>query len=171
MSARSTQQAVGIITNDEHAVFQQHIILGARDVAQAHGLDVLVDSIAEEPTAPPRPLSLDAGKIAGYLVIAAVLGEKELAALVASGKPVTLVSHHVAGLPIPAVISNNAQGMTRLVRHLIAERGRRQFVYVRGQPNQRDSIERERAFEDELMRWNLPDAHRLRGDFDPHIAS
>jgi LacI family transcriptional regulator len=61
--------------------------------------------------------------------------------------------------------------MTRLVRHLIADRSRRQFVYVRGQPEQQDSIERERAFDDELMRWNLPDAYRLRGDFDSDIAS
>jgi LacI family transcriptional regulator len=162
-------QTLGVITNNQHAVFQSNIIAGVREIAAAHNLSVVVDSLAEG-RVPRRPVSLDLRALEGVVVIADVLSENELRALYEQGKPITLVSHYLPHLPIPAVISNNARGMQQLVQHVIERCGRRRFVYIRGEPTQRDSIEREMAFVDELIRHQLPDAYLLRGDFDPDVA-
>ena len=164
-------KTIGIITNNDQGVFQRAIIDGVREVAQEHHYSVEVDVLAEDRHRKIRPIALDINALAGILVIADVMPQDTLMKLHQTGKPVSLVSHYVPELPIPAVISNNIEGITRLARYLIDDCGRRKFVYIRGEPTQRDSIEREEAFKQELMRHNLTDAQMLRGDFEPKIAA
>jgi LacI family transcriptional regulator len=164
-------KTIGVITNNDQGVFQRAIIDGVREIAQEHRYNVEVDVLAEDRHRKIRAISLNVDSLAGILVVADVLPQDTLIKLHQIGKPVSLVSHYVPELPIPAVISNNIEGITRLARYLIEGCGRGKFVYIRGEPTQRDSIEREEAFRNELIRHDLEAAHMLRGDFDPNIAS
>lgn len=71
------------------------------------------------------------------------------------------------------MVPNNVQGIARLVRHLVNVCGRRSLVFIRGDMNQNDGVERDLAFRQEVMRHNLsvPDRFLLRGDFNPALAS
>jgi DNA-binding LacI/PurR family transcriptional regulator len=166
------QPTLGIITNNQYGVFQRDIIAGVHEIAALSNYQVLVDSLAED-YLHPRPVSLAWQQLAGILVITNAAPDELLRQIYQSGKPISLVSHQVPGIPIPAVTSNNNQGMAELVKHLVKTCQRRKFVYIRGEMNQDDGIQRERVFRHELMRYNLgaDDMIFARGDFDPEIAA
>ncbi|MGJ3239787.1 MAG: LacI family DNA-binding transcriptional regulator [Anaerolineae bacterium] len=163
--------AIGIITNNERHIFQRDIIQGVTDIMH-YSHTVEVDSIAEDPHN-PRPIQLDMDALDGVLVIANVLSRQQLQALIDSGKPVTLVSHREPRLPIAAVIQNNVEGMLTLVDHVVRDRQRRQIVFIRGDMNQHDGIQRDQVFQQGLMRYDLmtPDHYQLNGAFDPVTAA
>jgi len=71
------------------------------------------------------------------------------------------------------VVSNNQQGMTQLVHHLVKRCQRSNLVFIRGLTGQTDAQERELAFRQELIRYDLrvPPEHYLQGDFSPAIAA
>lgn len=163
---------LGVITNNQHSVFQRNVIAGARQVAEARGYELVIDSYAED-EAHPRPITLDYRRMAGVLVIANATPPDLLRAIYRAGVPLSLVSHADPDLPVPAVFADNAQGIGQLVRHLVEVCGRRELVFIRGLAGQRDSDEREAAFDREVMRYNLrvPPAHRLAGDFSAEIAA
>jgi DNA-binding LacI/PurR family transcriptional regulator len=79
----------------------------------------------------------------------------------------------VPGLPVPAVAPNNTQGIAILVEHLVVHCGRRRLVFIQGDMDQNDGIQRASAFGQELMRYNLsiPPEFVLRGDFIPSVAA
>lgn len=158
---------LGIITNNRTGVFQRNVLHGVKQVADERGYEVLIDARTEASNTP-----LDVNNVAGVLVIANPVPNEYLKTLYENEIPLSLVSHQVEGLPIPALISNNVQGMATLTRHLI-ECGRRNFVFIRGYPDQNDGLQRENAFRRELMRYNLdvPEHRFLQGDFDPEIAA
>ncbi len=162
---------IGLITNNRHEVFQRSIIRGVEEAAQARGYRVVVDSIAEDP-ARPRPVALDLRAMSGILVIANILPDQRLRELHESGRPMTLISHQVAGLPIPSVITDNRRGMSLLTRMMIEACGCRRLVYIRGEMRQVDAVEREQAVAHELMRANLTlePEHVLDGRFEPARA-
>ena len=166
------QPVLGLITNDQHRVFQRNVIQGVSEIAARHGYAVCIDSYAEDP-AEPRPITLDCTAMAGVLVIADACPIDLLRQIHESGTPLSLVSHQVPELPIPSVIADNVQGMAELIKHVVERCDRRKLVYIRGVPTQRDSIERESSFLREMMRYNLPiaDSHMLRGDFDALVAA
>jgi DNA-binding LacI/PurR family transcriptional regulator len=166
------QPILGIITNDQHQVFQRDVIAGAREIAARHGYTVQIDSYAEDPDH-PHPITLDYAAMAGVLVIADAAPLSLLREMHESGTPLSLVSHSVAELPIPAVMADNVQGIAELVRHVVERCHRRKLVYIRGVPTQRDSREREAVFFREMMRYNItvPDDHFLQGDFSAPVAA
>ncbi len=163
---------LGVITNNQHSVFQRNVIAGARQVAEARGYELVIDSYAED-EAHPRPITLDYRRMAGVLVIANAAPPDLLRAIYGAGIPLSLVSHAEPDLPVPAVFADNAQGIGQLARHLVEVCGRRELVFIRGLRGQRDSDEREAAFVREAMRYNLrvPPAHLLTGDFSAEIAA
>jgi len=166
------QPILGIITNDQHRVFQRNVIQGVSEAAAQQGYAVCIDSYAEDP-AQPHSITLDVAAMAGVLVIADACPLDLLRKIHESGTPLSLVSHLVPELPIPSVIADNGQGMAELIKHVVERCHRRKLVYIRGVATQRDSIERESSFLREMMRYNLvvDDSHMLRGDFDPSIAA
>jgi LacI family transcriptional regulator len=157
---------IGIATNSPTDVFQRDVIAGASAVAAQNGDDIRV-MVATGNALPDLP------PLGGLLVIANVLSDAALAQLHQRGLPISLVSHHVANLPIPAVAPNNAQGIAILVEHLVVDCQRRRIVFIQGDMNQSDGIQRDAAFRQELMRYNLdlPPEFFLRGDFVPGIGA
>jgi LacI family transcriptional regulator len=87
--------------------------------------------------------------------------------------PLALISHQVPGLSVPAVLPNNAQGIARLVEHVVRVRGCRLPVFLGGLQTQVDAIQREEAFRAELLRYNIvvPESYFLKGDFHAGIAA
>ncbi len=161
---------LGIITNNQHAVFQRNVLAGACAAAAQRGYEVVIDSYAEEP-AHPQPITLDYRNMAGVLVIANAAPVELLRVILAAGKPISLVSHQVPDLPIPAVFADNTEGIVTLVKHVVENCHRQKLVYISGIDGQRDSMEREAAFRQQMMRYNLPASHVIRGDFSPAIAA
>ena len=163
---------IGVVTNSRHGVFQRNVIHGIEDVAAQHGVGVVVDSLAEDPTH-PRPISPDVLRLDGLIVIANILSDNDLRELYYAGKPLSLISHQVYDAPIPAVIANNQQGMEILTRHLVEECGRRRLVFIRGNMQQNDGIERDHAFQREVLRYDLdiPAEFILDGEFVPEQAA
>jgi LacI family transcriptional regulator len=162
-----TPPLLGIITNNQYGVFQRNVITGVKDVAARRGYEVVVHSQLDMPA---TPLEIDV--LAGVLIIANAVANDDVEMIYRSGVPVSLVCHQVPGLPIPAVMSNNVQGIGMLVKHLLDGR-RRRFVFIRGHREQNDQIQREAAFRRELMRYNLemPEHRFLSGEFEPETAA
>lgn len=157
-----------IVTNNAEGVFQHNVITGFREVTEQQGYVVSVQPYRKE--VDPLP---DFRGIAGLLVIANALRDEHLRELYEMGQIVSLVSHKMPDLPLPVVMSNNAQGMAELVRQLVEARGCHKLVFLRGLPDQIDAQERELAFRREVIRHrlDLPETHYLRGDFTAEIAA
>lgn len=163
---------LGVITNDQNGVFQRTVIQGIRQVADLHSFDVLIDSLADDGTA-PQPVSLEVASLAGLVVISNAVPDDQIRAYQSTSIPLSLVSHQIPGTTIPAVVTDNGQGMARLMRHLVEACGRRRIVFIRGIADQSDSAERETAFGREVMRYelDLPAEFVLDGAFDPAVAA
>jgi DNA-binding LacI/PurR family transcriptional regulator len=159
---------LGVVTNAPDEVFQRDVIRGAQLVAGQYGyeLDVIV--------VPNRQAASSAfQRLSGLLVISNVLPNTVLHELHFAGLPMSLVSHTIQDLPVPAVSPNNAQGIAILAEHLVEDCNRRQLVFIQGDLEQTDGIQRDAAFRQEVMRYNLhvPPEAFLRGDFIPGIAA
>lgn len=163
---------LGVLTNNQHAVFQRVVIAGIRQAAEQHGYTLVIDSYWEDPQH-PHPISLELSELAGVLVIADAAPTDLLLSMYRAGKPVSLICHWIPGLPIPVVMANNAQGIAELVHHLVVRCNRRNLVFLRGLMEQNDGQEREVAFRRELIRHDLrPDQmHFVRGDFAAPVAA
>lgn len=161
---------LGVITNNQHSVFQSNVLAGVREVTAERGYGLIVDSYAEDETH-PRPITLDYRAVAGVLVVANAAPIDLLHTIYNAGTPISLVSHQVPGLPVPAVITDNAQGMAELVKHVVERCHRRHLVYIRGVEGQRDNSERETAFLQARLRYNLPEPALVRGDFSSVVAA
>jgi phosphoserine phosphatase RsbU/P len=165
-------QTIGVITNNQHGVFQRDVITGITRVAAAQGYTCIVDSLAEEQPQ-PRPVSLKVADLAGLVVIANVMPDDFLQDVYRAGKPLVLVSHRVEDDMIPAVIPDNIEGMIRLVDYLVDDCQRNRIVFIQGDMHQNDGRQREKVFREQLLRHDLimPEAFYLRGDFIPAVAA
>lgn len=163
---------LGIITNNQHQVFQRNVIEGIRQEAHERGYELVIASYAED-EAHPQPITLDYRALDGVCVIANAAPPDLLRAILEANKPLSLVSHYVPDLPAPAVMVDNDQGIAELMRHLVVDCGRRRPVFIRGVPGQWDSSKREAAFDREILRYNLmvPAELRAQGDFSVTTAT
>jgi LacI family transcriptional regulator len=167
-----SHRTLGIVTNFPEEVFQSAVISGALAVAAERGY-------AAEVLAFPAPdgdfarLQAALPALSGLLVIANILSDAQLAELHARGLPITLASHYAPHLPVPAITSNNRQGIAMLMRHLVVDCARRRPILILGDMNQNDAKLRHQAYEQELMRYGLEirPAYHLRGDFIPDVAA
>ena len=141
---------IRVVTNNPAEVFQQGVIAGFREIAEAQDFNVSVDTYRKGQDRLP-----DFGGVAGILVIANAIEDADLRALYQRGYTLSLVAHHLADAPLPAVMSSNAQGIAELMRFLVEARGRGRLVFLRGLPDQSDAQARELAFRRELVRRRL----------------
>lgn len=163
---------IGIITNNPYEVFQRDVIAGAREIAYRDGYEVQVAQVSEPPTY-AGDIPLDWEQLAGALIIANVLPDAVLYDLHERRVLLSLVSHQAPGGYIPGVMPNNRQGIAMLMEHLVVACRRTKPVFIQGYMTQNDGIQRSMAFEQEVMRYNLPvpDDFYLQGDFTPAVAT
>jgi LacI family transcriptional regulator len=159
---------LGLMTNNPGEVFQRSVIEGVKAAANGRGYEVQVVTVPNRQM-PDVPLQ----GMAGLLIIANAVPDDLLRSLHERGLPISFVSHRVPDLPIPSVAPNNTQGIAILVEHLVVHCGRRRLVFIQGDMDQNDGIQRDAAFHQELMRYNLstPPEFFLRGDFIPSVAA
>lgn len=165
-------QKIGVITNDEQQVFQKNVIAGIEQYAISRDYQVMVGSLKQTPRR-FEAMRLPIDELSGIIVIANVLDNDTLRTLKERGKPISLISHQVAGLAIPAVISNNRDGIQYLVDYLVTRCNRREIVFIRGDMSQFDGIQRDLIFRQSMLRHNLMPRPEflLQGDFDPRQAA
>jgi LacI family transcriptional regulator len=167
---------IGIVANNVDGVFQQAVIAGITQTAVQNGYNVIVSSYGGSGDSKNSSLAAAIPELAGVrglVAIANAAPDDLLQSTHRSKIPVSLVAHQIAGSAIPSVMSNNAQGIAELVRHLVAGCHRRNLVFIRGLRDQSDARERELIFRQELNRYDLyvPESHFLRGDFVPEVAA
>ncbi len=158
-----------VVTNDPNAVFQRHVIDGIRWQMHRHNFEVRIEISDPRHQALPSAIPL----CSGVIVLTTALDNAQLALVHGTGKAVTLVSHTVASLPIPAVMPANLEGIERLMDYMVLECGCKQFVFIQGDMQQLDGQQRDEAFRLSLMRHHLPlpPARVLAGDFIPTVAA
>jgi two-component system cell cycle sensor histidine kinase/response regulator CckA len=78
-----------------------------------------------------------------------------------TSKPVVSIGQHIEG--IPAVLSDNYDGMHELVRHLIDEHGYRRIAFIRGPEGQIEAETRLQAYKDALSESDI--------QIDPELIS
>jgi DNA-binding LacI/PurR family transcriptional regulator len=145
------------------------VIDGIRRQMHTHGFDVRIET--SDPRYPALPATLPV--CSGVIVLTTALENTQLSALHRAGKPITLVSHTVPGLPIPAVMPANAEGIERLMDYLVIDCGCKQFVFIQGDMQQLDGQQRDEAFRLSLIRHDLSllPTHILAGEFIPSVAA
>jgi LacI family transcriptional regulator len=168
----SAMREINIVTNNPYEVFQRDVIAGAQETAAQRGFRVNVIQVSELPRR-AEDLPLNRESLAGALVIANVLPNEMLHTLHEHGLPLSLISHQVPGTAIPGVMPNNRQGIAMLMQHLVITCGCVKPVFIQGHMQQNDGIQREMAFRQEAMRYNLdiPQDYYLPGEFIPALAA
>jgi LacI family transcriptional regulator len=159
---------LGLVTNNPQEVFQRNVIAGVNAIAKLRGYKIIVFTVPEG-----KKPDFSINELSGLLVIANVLSGEFLRDLYQRDFPLSLVSHDTPNLPIPSVSANNIQGIAILVEHLVIGCNRRRLVFIDGDMQQNDGIQRHTAFRQEVMRYNLdiPEEFFLRGDFIPSLAA
>ncbi|MEU8662385.1 diguanylate cyclase domain-containing protein, partial [Actinoplanes philippinensis] len=92
--------------------------------------------------------------ISGFVALADAVHPTYLARLAQAGKPVVLVGHTVAGMDLPAVLSDNGAGIRAVVTHLIRDHGCRRFAFT-GHLGASDVRERHDAYLEVLAAHGL----------------
>lgn len=83
------------------------------------------------------------------------------------GIPYVLVEDRDESKIGSSVISDNYNGVYRIVEHLVVDHGYKEFLFLSGPKDNTDAMERERAFRDVLYKYNIPfdEDHYAQGDF------
>jgi DNA-binding LacI/PurR family transcriptional regulator len=168
----AVERSLLLITNNRERVFQRGIIEGATQIGRERGYRLDVLEMPRRNEAAERLEDALASR-AGVMLVADVLPDEAVARLHASGLPLTLVSHRVADLDVPAIMHDNRQGIALLCGELLDRRGCRNPVFIMGSGRQQDADEREEAYRRELMRRDLPidESRFLPGQFEPEQAA
>lgn len=164
---------IAVLVNNLDGVFQRSVLAGVEEAADLRNLSVRAHTLAGmRPDAVRALVGETRGAAAGIIVLSSALSDADLRVLAENGAPVTLISHQVGGVVLPSIMFDNHQGVGLLMRHVVAELGRRSLVFVGGDPSQLDAREREAAFRDEALRHGLfvPAANFLEGGFTPKVA-
>jgi DNA-binding LacI/PurR family transcriptional regulator len=165
-------KTIGIVTNDREAPFQSGVIEGVLHTFQTAGAEAIIASHPENPYR-ESAISLNWRGLDGVLVISAGAPESWLHKVHSAGKPISLVSHTIPDLPLPAVYSDNRQGVAEAMRYLVVDCKRTQPVFIRGIMTQIDGRQRESAFREALIRHQLhiPETYFLNGEFNVETAA
>lgn len=163
---------IAIVTNSPNEVFQRDVIAGAQEIAAQRHFETIVVT-APQGIDDREKLELDISTLAGILVITNVIRDDVLLQLHEAGTPMSLVSHVVPNSRIPSVVPDNTAGIEQLTRHLVNDCQRHRLVFIQGDMQQSDGINRDHAFRQELMRHDLPvsEAIFIQGDFIPSQAA
>ncbi|MFI9488467.1 LacI family DNA-binding transcriptional regulator [Promicromonospora sp. NPDC052451] len=139
------------------------VVRGAEFAAWDAGLAITV-AMTRTPDLEARVLNM-AGRVDGMVVVSGTLPE-DLLDHVARRVPVVLLTGLSPASAHDRVTVSNAEGVERLVDHLVADHGITTFEYVGAWAGTPDDDERFRGFRRALLRAGLeaPEAPRLRGD-------
>ena len=151
---------IGLIIDDITNRFASQFTRGLENAASEKQYSIIISDLQEKRENEVRCLAMLVDrKVDG--IIYAGLGEveEELKGLNAGGVPVVIVDKPLASVALPSVLIDNRSGITGALAHL-TQIGRREILYVNGQPINRNSILRAEAFGEFMAAEGLP----LRAD-------
>ncbi|SDD77209.1 LacI family transcriptional regulator [Sanguibacter gelidistatuariae] len=150
-------------------IYFGEVLRGAEYAAWEAGLAITV-AMTREPDLEARVLNM-AGRVDGLVVVGETLSD-DLLDHVARRVPIVVLAGPRAADRHDQVMVGNADGMERLVDHLIDDHGIETLAYVAGRSGAPDDDERFRGFCAALSRHGIevPQSPRHRGDFSRHRA-
>lgn len=126
------------------------------------GGDLQADNAYSSPTLHTSNKIYDAAvefNVKGYLFISLIMGQdaqpEHIQALIQKFHPAPVVSFGLDVPGIPSIAVDNEQGMRRVMQHMMRDKSRRRFVFVRGYPQMPDSLQREAIFRSELLEASM----------------
>ncbi len=140
--------------------FGARIVLGASRALRSLGYDLLY-SVADDGDVArltSHPAARD-GRSDGILLLGPTYPAEAVDALIASGRPVVLIDNRRhppdGGVPVDAVLADNAAGMHELTRHLLEVHGHRRIAFLGGPPEWPSTAERLAGYQEALSRAGL----------------
>jgi LacI family transcriptional regulator len=126
--------------------FYTTILRGVEDVANRHGLQVIVGNTDESVAKEGAYVELMvASRVDGVIVAPASASPRTLAPLLQKNVPTVLIDRAVAGFDADIVKGDNVGGMADLARHLLAL-GHRRIALINGNLDTAVAREREEGF-------------------------
>ncbi len=162
---RRKTDTIGVILPDLYGEFFSEIIRGIDQVVQGAGKHLLLSNMhgsAEETGLAIRAMR---GRVDGLLVMPPDSRAETLGGKLARDIPTVLLNARPESGGTPFVAVDNYAGARLVTEHLIA-RGGQSLVHIAGPAQNRDAVERERAFRDVVReRLGLHDPRIIAGDF------
>lgn len=143
----SSSMAIGVIIPDLTNPFFPPIIRGIEDYLSRRGYTVLLANTDSNDLHEKAAFdSLLQRRVDGFIIATGVDEHPLMKVALANHVKVVLVNRGAGDLPYPVVESDDAQGITEAVRHLV-DLGHRRIVHVAGPSNFSTSRNRADAFE------------------------
>lgn len=103
----------------------------------------------------------------GVIFVAATPGSQELRTAIQASSPIVLINRDVEGVECDRVIADNRTG-ARAVANFLVEHGRRDVVFISGNPETSTSLERERFFLERMAELGagIPLHRQFCGNFE-----
>lgn len=162
---RRRTDTIGVILPDVYGEFFSEIIRGVDQVVHGAGKHLLLGNMhgsAEETGLAIRAMR---GRVDGLLVMPPNSSAETLEGKLARDIPTVLLGARPSEPDMPFVAVDNYAGARLVTEHLI-ERGARHLVHISGPADNRDAVERERAFRDAVLdRLGLSAPMVIAGDF------
>lgn len=144
--AGSKTMTLGLLVPEISGDFFSSMLRGIEKAARASGYQLLIQTTDDKPCPRPRR-SLADGSTDGLLLFAHSVDDDLVRDYAAEGHPLVLLYRtSPAGLDLPCVTIENAQGAAAAIEHLIDVHGRRRIVCLTGPENNHDASARERGY-------------------------
>lgn len=156
-----TATTIGLVINQIEGRYQSRVHRGLSDFAQDHGLSlaVFVGRSLSSPYADENGHNMiyalaRSRRLAGLVVTAGSIGtyrtDEELGNFLASYAPTPVVTIGRAIAGIPAIVTDNRNGLAAIVRHLAAAHQANRIAFLGGTATSPDANERLESFRDAI---------------------
>ena len=158
---------IGFVADNIANRFPAHLVQGLATAATAQGYAVLISDLHDDASAEPRALDLLVHEQVEAIVYCGFgAAEDRLLQIHRAGTPVVVVDKPPVSRLLPSVLIDNAGSMRLAHEHLLAL-GHRELRFISGDPNNRNTMLRNEAFNAFLCRHRLPvsPTHVLMGSY------
>jgi LacI family transcriptional regulator len=163
---------LGLLVGSVANPFSGAVHRAVEDVAQERQVAVFASSLDDDPARERSAVdAFLARRVDGLILTAIAPSQAYLGIELDRGTPVVFVDRVPAGIAADAVVTDNADGVTRAVAHL-ADQGHRRIAFLGDRPEISTARERQRGFVEEMTRRGLPVVPDLvlDGAYDEHEA-
>ncbi len=148
--------AVGVLIPDLTNPLFPPMVRGIEDRLAARGYTTLLGNTDNDDERERKQfLALRAWRVDGFIAATARRRHPLLSEAAAQGVPLVLVNRAVDGLPVPAVLADDAAGVSAAVEYLVAL-GHRYIGHLAGPPELSTGLTRARAFRAAMQAAGLP---------------
>jgi DNA-binding LacI/PurR family transcriptional regulator len=138
---------VGVVVHDVMNPYFAEVFRAVEAELEAHGITILICNHRDDLRRQKTFVAVLQQQNADGLVLCPSEGTtpEDIAAIVRTGTPVTLICRDVDGTSVPCVRGDDFKGMEAITRHLIAA-GHRRLAFVGGRRNTSSGRDRHRGF-------------------------